>query len=796
MNALIEKSIQTLELPAVLRTLAQYAACEEAKEKALSLRGADSLAEAQSWQDQTAAARKMMGLRPAPSFSGLRRVAESLTRAGLGGALNTRELLDIAGVLRVARTVKAYGGGKDDREGSCLDTLFKLLQGNRFLEDKITGAIVSEDELSDNASPLLADLRRHMRVASGKVRETLNKYVSSPNWSKYLQDALITQRGGRFVVPVKAEHRGDVPGLVHDVSSSGATLFVEPMAVVNLNNELRELEAKEKAEIERILAELSADCADFSGGIVADYDALVALDLIFARGKLGDAMDAIQPALNTRGVLRLVRSRHPLLDKKTAVPITVRLGQDFDTLVITGPNTGGKTVTLKTVGLLSLMAACGLHIPADEGSEVPLWSAIYADIGDEQSIEQSLSTFSSHMTNIVGILDAVRRQAANANCPLILFDELGAGTDPVEGAALAVSIIQHARKLGAKIAATTHYAELKAFALTVKGVENASCEFDVETLRPTYRLLIGVPGKSNAFAISSRLGLPPEIIEGARGQVSTENVAFEDVLLRLEAQRQAMEAERAETSRLLHQAAGHEKRASETRALLDKQRENASERARAEARGILETTRREADDILKELGRLRAAGANVSAEELTAIRTRLNQAENAAGYTEEPEAPPEPPTRPLRAGDTVRIVSMGGVTASVLEAPDKDGNVLVLAGMLKIKPNLSDLQLLEEEKAVKPKPSGGVSNAPRRVDGSLECDLRGMTGEEALLSMDLFLDSALMSGLHTVTVIHGKGTGALRQAVHKALRTHKQVKEFRLGRYGEGENGVTVVELK
>ncbi|MCL2031325.1 MAG: Smr/MutS family protein, partial [Oscillospiraceae bacterium] len=483
---------------------------------------------------------------------------------------------------------------------------------------------------------------------------------------------------------------------------------------------------------------------------------------------------------------------------ETAVPVTLRLGKDFDTLVITGPNTGGKTVTLKTIGLLSLMAARGLHIPADEGSEVPLWSAIYADIGDEQSIEQSLSTFSSHMTNIVGILDSVHAQPSPAPPPLILFDELGAGTDPVEGAALAVSIIQHARALGAKIAATTHYAELKAFALTTDGVENASCEFDVETLRPTYRLLIGVPGKSNAFAISSRLGLPHEIIEAARGQVSTENVAFEDVLTRLEAQRQAMETERAETARLLREAAGHEKRSAETRALLEKQRERAAERAQAEAKGILAATRQEAEEILRELGRLRAAGASVSTEELTAVRTRLNQAENAAGAAAPPDDPsPVSTLRPqdVKPGGTVRIAGMGGVTATVLEPPDKDGNVLVLAGMLKINPHLSDLRPAESEKTAKPR-SSDVSGAARRVDGSLECDLRGLTGEEALLSMDLFLDGAVMSGLHTVTVIHGKGTGALRQTVHKALRTHRQVKGFRLGRYGEGENGVTVVELK
>lgn len=788
MTALMEKSIRTLELPTVLESLARYASSEEAKEQCLTLRPAAYLEDAALWQQQTSTSRSMMGMRPAPSFSGLTRVGESLKRAELGGVLNIRELLDIAAVLRIARNVKAYGG-KDEK--TCLDGFFRTLQGNRYLEDKITNAIVSEDEISDNASPELSQIRRHIRQASSKVRETLNKYVSSPNFSKYLQDALITQRGGRFVVPVKAEHKSDVPGLVHDVSSSGATLFVEPMAVVNLNNELRELEASEQKEIERILSELSAESAGFAEGITTDSDTLVALDGIFARGKLAAEMDAEEPIINDKGQLSLIMARHPLLERKSAIPITVRLGREYDTLVITGPNTGGKTVTLKTIGLLSLMAACGLHIPAASGSEVPLWTAVYADIGDEQSIEQSLSTFSSHMTNIVGILREMGTADAGRNA-LALFDELGAGTDPVEGAALAISIIQHIRQLGARVAATTHYAEIKTFALTTEGVENASCEFDVETLRPTYRLLTGIPGKSNAFAISSRLGLPESIIVTARGHVSTENAAFEDVLARLENQRQAMEAERLETRRLLLEAEEDRKKSAETRAVLEKQREKATERAQAEARRIIEETRHEAEDILRELGRLKAAGAQSLDTEITALRTRLNRAEDAAHPVTEEPVPVVPLSRPLKAGDTVRILSMG-MKATVLEPLPKEDAALVLAGMLKVKTPLADLTL-ETPEPVKPK--AGATGSVRNTNASLECDLRGQTAEEALLSMDLFLDGAIMSGLHTVTVIHGKGTGALRQAVHKALRMHKQVKGFRLGRYGEGENGVTIVELK
>ena len=535
MTDLFEKSMETLELPRVLSLLADQAVTEEGKERARRLRPETDPAEvALRLQETTAAVNKMV-LRGSPSFSGVKPVAGSLQRADMGGSLNTRELLDIAGVLAAARSAKEYGES-DGEEKSPIDVLFHSLHPNRFLEDKITGSIVGDGELADSASPELASIRRHIRATESKVRDILQKIISSSQ-AKYLQESIITQRSGRYVVPVKSEFKNEIPGLVHDLSGSGSTFFIEPMGVVKANNELRELQAKEEKEIDRILAELSAEAASFREDITLNYDLLIRLDSIFARGKLSARMGAMEPGLSAKS-LCLRRARHPLLPPKTAVANDLSLGEKFDTLVITGPNTGGKTVTLKTIGLLTLMAQCGLHIPAGDGSTIRVCQRVLADIGDEQSIAQSLSTFSSHMSNIVGML------AETDGETLVLFDELGGGTDPVEGAALAAAIIEHARSLGALVAATTHYAELKVYAMTTPGVENASCEFDVETLAPTYRLLVGIPGKSNAFAISQRLGLPQEIIQQAAARVSAENVRFEDVLTKLDQQRQEMEKDR------------------------------------------------------------------------------------------------------------------------------------------------------------------------------------------------------------------------------------------------------------
>ena len=671
---------------------------------------------------------------------------------------------------------------------------FESLTANRFLEDKITGSILSEDEIADAASPELADIRRHIRAAAGKVRDVLNRLISS-NQSKYLQDAIITMRGGRYVVPVKSEHKNDIPGLVHDVSGSGGTFFIEPMGVVNANNELRELQAKEQKEIERILAELSADCAGFKTDIEDDYQTLVSLDCIFARAKLSSAMGAMEPTLGNHIELR--RARHPLLDPKTAVRNDLTLGGKFDTLVITGPNTGGKTVTLKTLGLLTLMAQCGLHIPAADGSTVKVCSAVLADIGDEQSIDQSLSTFSSHMTNIVAILE----QADNET--LILFDELGAGTDPVEGAALAAAVIESARGMGATVAATTHYAELKVYAMTTAGVENASCEFDVETLAPTYRVLIGIPGKSNAFAISRRLGLPDYIIQKAADRIDAENVRFEDVLSQLDIQRQAMEKEKEQAAKLRREMEEARAQAEQYRAHIEEERRKATEKAQAEARAIIEQARDAADQTFKELNEMRRRQEQAREwvddnERRAELRRKLNEADAALGGKKE-ELPP-PPTRDAVVGDTVELVKMG--TQAEVVGINKDGTLQLQAGILKMKAKQSEVRVLEDVTARKKQSArdkqraAAVSRPFRAAAAKAELDLRGMMVDEALGAVDLFLDNALMGKLETVTIIHGKGTGALRKAVREHLKKSRYVKEYRPGVYGEGEDGVTVATLK
>ena len=793
MTPLFEKSIETLELPRVLALLADEAATEEGRERCLALRPVSVPGDVNRLQKQTSAAFELLVKHGTPSLSGIRPVAAALQRADRGGALNTRELLDIAQVLRCARSVREYGGGGEGK--TVLDGYFDSLTANRFLEDKITGSILSEDEIADAASPELADIRRHIRAAAGKVRDVLNRLISS-NQSKYLQDAIITMRGGRYVVPVKSEHKNDIPGLVHDVSGSGGTFFIEPMGVVNANNELRELQAKEQKEVERILAELSADCAGFKTDIEDDYKTLVSLDFIFARAKLSSAMGAMEPALGSR--IELKRARHPLLDPKTAVRNDLALGGSFDTLVITGPNTGGKTVTLKTLGLLTLMAQCGLHIPASDGSTVRVCSAVLADIGDEQSIDQSLSTFSSHMTNIVAILEQADDET------LILFDELGAGTDPVEGAALAAAVIESARAMGSHVAATTHYAELKVYAMTTKGVENASCEFDVETLAPTYRVLIGIPGKSNAFAISRRLGLPGYIIQKAADRIDAENVRFEDVLSQLDLQRQAMEKEKEKAAQLRREMEEDRAQAEEYRARIEEERRRATEKAQAEARSIIEQAREAADQTFKELNEMRRRQEQAKDwvddnERRSELRRKLNEADAALGGRKE-DLPPPPPTRDAVAGDIVELVKMG--TQAEVVGVNKDGTLQLQAGILKLKARQSEVRVLEDATARKKQSAkdkaraASVSRPFRASAAKAELDLRGMMVDEALGAVDLFLDNALMGKLETVTIIHGKGTGALRKAVREHLKKSRYVKEYRPGVYGEGEDGVTVATLK
>ena len=797
MSELFDKSIRTLELPRVLQLLSDQAVSGEAKEKALHIRPEMETEEVLRLLDQTDAARAMIGLHGAPSFSGVKPVGEALDRADRGGSLNTTELLTSADLLTAARRAKEYFNA-DAMEKTAIDHLFLSLHGNRFLEEKIKRCIPDEDTIADAASTELADIRRHMRAAQAKSRQILQKIISSPTYGKILQEAIITQRDGRFVVPVKAEHKGDLPGLVHDISSSGATLFVEPMGVVQANNELIELEAKEQKEIERILAELSAEAAAHREDIQWDYDALVHLDLIFARGQLSYKMDGIRPEVRRDGAIHLRKARHPLLDPKKAVPIDIELGDTFDTLVITGPNTGGKTVSLKTLGLLTLMTQCGLHIPVGDRSAVSVYERVLADIGDEQSIEQNLSTFSAHMTNIVSILTEADRHS------LILFDELGAGTDPVEGAALAIAVIQHVRRMGARVAATTHYAELKTFAMTTAGVENASCEFNVETLSPTYRLLIGIPGKSNAFAISKRLGLPDEVIEAAKVQMSGESVRFEDVLTQLEAKRQALEKREQEANRLYHQREEDARKAREFREQMERAKENARSRGEAEAKRILRDARSAADEVFAELAEMRKQQAKaertLNANEARAeLRRKLNEAEDAVSKRDQRQEPIPKPSRPIREGDLVEIP--GVRTPAEVVSVGKDGTLQLKSGVLKMKAKADEVRLIEEDEraAQKKKPAVSIrQNADRalRASASREVDIRGMETLEAESVVENFLSAAVMGRLDTVTIIHGKGTGALRKAVHDILRRSKAVKSFRLGVYGEGESGVTVVTLK
>lgn len=788
-----EKSLNILELPTVLEMLAAEAVTDGGREACFKLRPSADRLEVKNRLAETSAAKEMMVVRGSPSLSGIKDIRPSLSRADLGGSLNTIELLNIARVLQCARLVKGYTS--DDKLGkSCIDHLFAALHANRFLEEKITGSIVGEDEIADSASSELANIRRKIRAASARVRDCLQKIISSPSYAKVLQEPIITMRSDRFVVPVKAECKGAIPGLVHDISASGATLFIEPMAAVKANNELRELAAKEKTEIERILAELSADCAAHAEDIASDYSYLITLDGIFARAKLSYKLNGIEPELREKGVV-LRRARHPLLPKDKAVPISLELGEDFDTLIITGPNTGGKTVTLKTIGLLNVMAQCGLHIPADDGSGVPVYRHVLADIGDEQSIEQNLSTFSAHMTNIVHILGECDADS------LLLFDELGAGTDPTEGAALAIAVIEHARKMGADVAATTHYAELKVYATNENGIQNASCEFDVETLSPTYRLLVGVPGKSNAFAISERLGLSKDIIDDAKARIGVQNASFEATIEKLEQTRALLERDRAETAKKLREAEESAKKAAFLRAELSVRLEKADEKVRRDAERIISDARRTAEDTFAELDEMRRKmNDDEQTQEINHARSELRRKLNESQGKLKAKAPEQPKeekksARDVRAGDTVEIKSMG-VKAEVIDV-NPDGTLNLRAGIMNVKLKPDDVYLIEGHAAKQKKQSVTLagSTAPRAAV-SPEIDLRGMESIEAVNAAEQYIDSAVMGKLKTVTIIHGKGTGALRAAVQQMLKRNKAVKSYRLGRFGEGESGVTIVELK
>ena len=784
----MDKHYRALELDKVLEMVAAECSSGDGAQLARELSPVYTAAEAQWLLQETDAAFVAMAKFGAPSFYGMKNVTNPLRRAQAGGGLGLRELLDIGGTLRTIRGLTQWWG-KSENVRTALTGRFEVLAPNKYLEEKIFMCIVNEEEVADNASPALATIRRKIRAASQRVREQLDKLIRSPSHQKHLQESIVTQRSGRYVVPVKAEFRGEVPGLVHDTSSSGATVFIEPMSVVELNNEIRVLRSDEQDEIARILLELSQEAGSFADSIIDSYKYAVELDLIFAKAQVAYKMKAVVPQVGEDGKIVLHSARHPLIDKTKVVATDITLGVDFDALIITGPNTGGKTVALKTIGLMTLMAMCGLMLPVGEGSRVSVFRHILADIGDEQSIEQSLSTFSSHMVNIIKIFEVAD------NSSLILLDELGAGTDPVEGAALAEAIIQELRNRNVRLACTTHYAELKAYAIQTPGVENGCCEFDVATLRPTYRLLIGVPGKSNAFAISQRLGMSEKIVDRARELVSQESNAFEQVVGRLEEDRRKMEDEfqalRASEEKARKSAQEAERLKEEAEAQAKKE----VERARQEASQIVQKTRQRADALLNELEELRRQkNKQLSAEQKARLRSGMKELEGTADPVHRRRDDNYTMPRPLQVGDDVVIYDIDK-EATVLELP-KDGAVLVQAGIIKTRVPLENLRLMSKRQMKKKNPGRTVTKNVSTPEGTTSLDLRGQTVEEALMEVDSFLDRASRMHLSQVTIIHGKGTGALRTAVQQHLRRCSQVKSFRLGTYGEGESGVTIAELK
>ena len=792
----MNKHFTALEFDKVLQMLAEFTACPDAREAALSLTPETNLNLAQALMNQTKDAHMLLARFGGPAFGGLKNINNILSRANAGSVLNPRELLDVGSTLRAVRSLAQWRESNSGVESS-LDSLFNALTPNKFLESAIFEAIVSEEEISDSASPTLYDIRRKIRVQESKVREQLDKLIRSSKFSKILQDSIVTQRNGRYVVPVKSEHRSEVPGMVHDTSSSGATVFIEPMAVVEANNEIRVLQTKEREEIDRILAELSAQAGDFEQSIKSSYECAVEINLIFAKAQFAYSIKACPPLLNDKGIINLRQARHPLIDPKNVVAVDIRLGGDFDTLVITGPNTGGKTVSIKTIGLLTLMAMCGLMIPAADRSEISVFDNIFADIGDEQSIEQSLSTFSSHMVNIINILDEV------TDSSLVLIDELGAGTDPVEGAALAMAILETLHFRGAVIAATTHYAELKAYALETPRVENASCEFDIASLRPTYRLIIGAPGKSNALAICERLGLDKEVVARANDLVSSENKEFENVVDKLEETRLRMEREFDRANKLSLKAEEDKREIERLKAETAKIRENEAEKAKAQAEKLVEQAKREAYALLQEIEKIKKEKdkTNDKAELARRARSMVKKGIEAIDSATDPVAEADDEDyvlpRELVKGDSVLIRDLGK-TATVLSPADKNGNVEVQTGSIKTRVKTDNLKLIENEKKKENKNTVSTKGVTGKLntEAKTRLDLRGMTVEECIMELEMFLDSAMRSGLHEFTVVHGKGTGALRSAVSRYLKTSPYVKTSRLGVYGEGEDGVTIVTLK
>lgn len=789
-----KKTLAKLEYNKIIEQLIEHASSFSGKELCRRLKPMTDISAIRSAQDETAAAFTRIVKKGRPSFSGCNPVNDSIRRLEIGGVLGSGELLRICKLLETAGRARAYGRHDNaDEMEDCLDGYFEQLNPVTILVNEIRRCVIDEDEISDDASPGLKHVRRAMNQINDKVHATLSNMVNG-SLRTYLQDPIITMRGDRYCIPVKAEYRSQVSGMIHDQSATGSTLFIEPMAVVKLNNDLKELYGQEQEEIQKVLARLSADAAEYTTEIHTCYTILRQLDFIFAKGALALDMNASQPIFNTEGRIHIREGRHPLLDKKNVVPITLTLGDTFDLLIVTGPNTGGKTVSLKTVGLFTLMGQAGLHIPALDRSELAVFHDVYADIGDEQSIEQSLSTFSSHMTNIVSFLKQVDEHS------LVLFDELGAGTDPTEGAALATSILNHLHSRGIRTMATTHYSELKVYALSTPGVENASCEFDVETLRPTYRLLIGIPGKSNAFAIASRLGIPDYIIEDAKTHLTEQDESFEDILTNLETSRKTLDKERETIAAYKREIERLKMETSQKQEKLEAQRDRILREANEKAHAILEDAKETADETMRNFHKF--GKANISAAEMEKERERLRKkmAKTRSGMTPEP-AKPKKQYKPsdFKLGESVKVLSMN-LIGSVVSLPDAKGNLDVQMGILRSKVNISDLEIIDEKPNYLQKTAKRTGKGKIKMNKSLtvatEINLLGKTVDEAVAELDKYLDDASLAHLSSVRIVHGKGTGALRQGIHKYLKRQKHVKSFRLGAFGEGDAGVTIAELR
>ena len=785
-----QKALRVLEYDKVIALLMEQATSDSGRELCKNLLPITDREQIEQAQRETADGLARIFRRGTLSFSGLKNPGFQMKRLEIGGTLNIEDLLMICRLLETAKRAKSYSREvREDTPADSLDGLFADLEPLTPLCDEIRRCIISSDEIADDASPRLHSIRRSIRNINDRIHSAMNSLLNSAATRTYLQDAVITMRGDRYCLPVKAEYKNQVPGMIHDQSSTGSTLFIEPMSVVKLNNDLKEAFLQEKAEIEVILADLSNQVAEYTAQITQNYKILTRLDFIFAKAKLAKIHNGMPPVLNTEGRIHIRKGRHPLLDPKRVVPIDVWLGEDFHLLIVTGPNTGGKTVSLKTVGLLTLMGQAGLHIPAADRSELAIFKQVYADIGDEQSIEQNLSTFSSHMTNIVSILKKANRGS------LVLFDELCAGTDPDEGAALAISILDQLRRRGIRTMSTTHYSEIKLYALSTEGVENACCEFDVETLSPTYHLLIGIPGKSNAFAISQKLGLSPKLIEDARSRISKENENFEDVIADLEESRRTIQKEQAEITRYRAEAEELKKQLEARQEKLNQSRDRILREANEQAAAILKEAKDTADETIRNFHKFGKAGIDAAAmeKEREKVRKKMDAARQKASVVQKPKENTNVPKK-LRLGDSVKVLSMN-LKGTVHTLPDAKGNLFVQMGILRYQVNIKDLVLLEDENpatARAPKTGAGKLKMSKTLSVSPEINLIGMTVDEAMSALDKYLDDAYLAHLKSVRIVHGKGTGALRKAVQNHLRRQKYIAEFHLGEFGEGDAGVTI----